>query len=424
MAGAARLSIRRFAAIPLATLSLVSALAIGPARAAQPSGGFAVTTNEFGVTVQCLTEPRWQILADRNQGGVISQFHLPDDSPNLISAERKADGTANAFQGMFNALFMGRRPGETNATDKTHAKNSLWRADHCQLSVLSNNGQEVVVEAKGSASSGSRLLGLAGERVVNYRQTYTCSSNRIVCDGEITWVYPHQTHLAQLTLMTFFAPDAIYHPVYALYGDHQRVELPIVGSDGGVLPAGGRFPMAFEVKLKNGHRLEFRSLEMPPILEKARTYVYEKPWQQDWAQVLGWTGEDINLDHPETQLAAGQPVHYRYEMVMSELPPSQTPPDVVITWPMRESIHPRGEALPFCACATDVQGNPIAASNFQWEMNSLWPPVRYAGAVCRHKVEGKRDFLSAGVTVTNAAGLKSIEYVLININAKSPEERQ
>lgn len=396
-------------------LLITSAMLIGASSA---HAQLVVVEKPDSVTVSSSGSPQWKAVVDRARGGAISQFHLPADGPNVIANE-----AGNPFRGMFSLFYMTRLPGDAPEEQRVKAKGTLWGTSggSAQLKVLSRNEKEVVIETRGKGT-GWRMIGPRGEIVAEYTQTYTFRPDRIICGGELTWVYPYQTRLVEMALETFFAPDAVFHPVHLLHerDQSQRTELALTTSHGQRLPDGIQFPMGYEVRLKNGHRLEFRTLQMPALVEKARWYFLERQWQQEWSRAIAWIGK---AEKPEDEIPPGKPVPYRYEMVMSKLSADQTPPRVVITSPARERKHQLGETVTFTATATDAQGNKL--SNVRWDVYHGWsmakPVKQYAGLSFSHTIpatltEFRNDhYIIATATAMNAAGLKSVEYITVNI---------
>src|SRR3954447_22579734 len=99
--------------------------------------------------------------------------------------------------------------------------------------------------------------------------------------------------------------------------------------------------------------------------------MFERPWQQDWAQAIGFIGDSEQIHEP---FPSGAPVRYRYEMVVDKPPPERMPPRLTITSPERESFCRSGETIRFSAAASDGEGRPIPVDKVRWEV--YYPATR------------------------------------------------
>jgi hypothetical protein len=335
-----------------------------------------------------------------------------------VADDDKAEGTPNPFRGMFNLFYMTRVEGGATPDDRVKAKGTIWKytRDSASLRVVSHDADAVVIEAKGRGF-GWRLLGPDTEAVVDYRQTYTFREGGIACDGELTWVYPHGTRLSEMSLESFLAPSAVAYPIRAVDGSGRATDLPVSSSKGAPFPGGIAYPLTLEVPLRNGHRLRFRTIRLPPVVEKTREYFIERPWQQDWAQAVGFIGDSEQIREP---FPPG-PVRYRYEMLVDRPPPGLMPPRLTVVSPEREGFCRPGETVRFSAAATDPEGRAIADDRIRWEV--YYPPMQlareHAGKALDFVVPAgvgpKGGFLVAKAAVTDASGRTAIEYVKVNV---------
>src|SRR4051812_8025819 len=84
---------------------LAAGLLAAECHAAAP-GRFTVEEGPDAVTVQYHGDPAWKAVVDRTHGGVVSDFRLPADGPNLVAVGDKDDGTINPMRGLFNLFYM------------------------------------------------------------------------------------------------------------------------------------------------------------------------------------------------------------------------------------------------------------------------------------------------------------------------------
>src|SRR4051812_13686667 len=84
---------------------LAAGLLAAEAPAAEP-GRFAVEEGPGAVTVEYRGDPAWKAVVDQTHGGVVRDFRLPADGPNLVATGDKDDGTINPMRGLFNLFYM------------------------------------------------------------------------------------------------------------------------------------------------------------------------------------------------------------------------------------------------------------------------------------------------------------------------------
>jgi hypothetical protein len=373
------------------------------------------------VTVTHTGEPPWAMVLDREHGGVVRDFRLPADGPNLVAVSAKADGGVNSFRGMFSLFYMSRVGNDPDDDRLVKAKGTLWGRSNgsAALRVVSRGADEVVIETKGRGF-GWRLLGPATEPIIEYTQTYTFRPGRVRVAGAFTWVYPYNTELVQTCVLTFFAPDAVNYPVRAVYEGGTEVALPLTSSRGSPFPGEG-YPRSLLVDLTTGYRLDLRPRRLPGVVEKSRWSFFERPWQQDWAQAIGFMGTTAAA---KEKFPAGKPVEYEYEVGLSRPRADDLPPRLTITAPKREAKYKPGDAVRFAAAGTDGRGRTLPGSGIAWEVfhNISELKAAYTGAAFtytlpdRAEAYGKHDYVVAVATVTDTAGRKSRSYVTINVD--------
>jgi hypothetical protein len=159
--------------------------------------------------------------------------------------------------------------------------------------------------------------------VLRYRQRYTFLADRIVCDGELEWLFGavvpgSRPHLLQMQCL--FAPGAVAGELRVWGADGKAVELPQTNSKGANYPAGIDYPLTVEVPLQGGRALHIRSLQMPAAHVQARFYWNEYPRQinnkrgfafKAWE---GWPGNGA------ARFGKDEIIRYRYEVALAPQP--------------------------------------------------------------------------------------------------------
>jgi hypothetical protein len=409
-----------------AALVAVLVLAGASARAE-----FKVVEEKDTITIVHVDEPSWKAVVDRKHGGTIRHFSLPADGPNLVSTQN-ADHLEHSFRGMFSVFYMGRVT-TGDPKKRSRAKGTLWGRsnDTARLRVVSRSDKEVQVETTGTGF-GWRLLGPATEPVVEYRQTYTFLPDRIQCAGELKWVYQHDLKLEVTEFEHFLDYDMIKYPLHVTDDSKLEMELPITGSNGDLVPKKLAFPFTMLVDLKNDYRLQFRPLHVSPIVEKSRWYCAERPWQQDWAQMIAFEGdiETVTENFPGTKVAfpEGKFIPYSHEMQISRTPVADLAvPKVTITSPKRDGMYKLGDKVHFAATAVDSKGNPLP---IEWQVfpypgslktiKTLTAPSFDIAIPGKAKDFDDRDILWATATVKDSMGRKSQQFVSVDVDLPKP----
>lgn len=405
-----------FAGVALLVSAPLEIVAASNARSA-----FTITEDTETLTVAHNAAPQWKAVMHRKRGGVISAFHLPADGPNLVANEK----FTNPFRGLMNLFYMTRVAKEGGAAgERVEAKGTIWGSSlSSSVRVVSHDADRVVVEIAGT-SRGWRFIGPAGEPVAAYRQTYTFRADRIVCAGELNWKYSHGTPLEELSLISYMAPEMVHYPVAIVPGGQPEREIAVTSSHGDRLPEGINHPFTLKMSLKNGYGLQFRPLKMPAVVESSRIYILERPFQQEWAQIIGFIG---HVDKTGEKFPAGQPVAYEYEMEFAKLPGSAARPHLVIKSPARDTKCRLGEAVAFEVTATDVKGQPLPPESIKWEIyrGSARLVKEHAGAsvtctIPSTQAEWASPWMTATATVTDSEGRRAIEYTKVDVDLTAP----
>jgi hypothetical protein len=193
------------------------------------------------------------------------------------------------------------------------------------------------------------------------------------------------------------------------------------GSGGEKLPASVGFPFTMLVDLKNNYRLAFRPLDVSPIVQKSRWYAIERPWQQEWAQMVSFEGD---VEEAKERFPVGKAVPYSHEMQISRTPAADlSVPVITFTSPKRDTTYKLGDIVHFAANAVDSLGNTLP---IEWE---VFP---YPGALKARKILhgasfdlaipakaadfDNRDIFRAAATVTDRLGKKTQQYISIDID--------
>src|SRR5579883_723162 len=242
-----------------------------PAPARPPEAEFAVRTEGRRVTVTCRSIPDWRAVIDRDRGGVITEFRLPADGPNLASD----DGTR--FEGLCNLIYAQFK--EAGKDGAYVAKGALFSFGKVStLSVVEKSSTRIVVEVEGTG--GNQVEPKAD--VIHFRQRYTFLPDRVICDGDVRWVFAGPvpgSHPELIQLQCMFAAGAVDGEMRVWGTDVGPVMLPRTNSKGRNYPAGIEYPLTVEVPLKTGRSFHIHSLTVPAPFARARFYYNEFPDQ-------------------------------------------------------------------------------------------------------------------------------------------------
>lgn len=268
--------------------------------------------SEYGtVIVRSSAGPGWKVVIDSRRGGVITELRVPADGPNLASND------GSRFEGLCNVIYVDRKqPGEEN---DYIAKGSYYYYGSVEkLSVLEQRADRVVVEVTGRG--GNQVSPKAD--VVRYRQRYTFSADRVVCEGEIEWLFDDivsGSHPELIQLNSAFDHAAVAGEMRVWDQDSAPIFLPQTNSKGRNYPEGIDYPVTVEVPLRGGHALQFRSLEMPADVVQARFYWNEYPRQIEGKRGFafkaweGWPGNGA------VRFPNDKPIFYKYEVQIAAL---------------------------------------------------------------------------------------------------------
>lgn len=292
---------------------LLTAWAGRPTVAAPPAtAGLAVTAAADTVTVTSSVGAGWKAVVDRKRGGVITELRFPADGANVVSND------GSRFEGLFNTIYVEFK--EAGKDGAYVAKGSLYYFGSVgKMTVAERGADRVVVEVEGKG--GNQVAPKAD--VLRYRQRYTFLPDRIVCDGELEWLFDDVvpgSHPHLLQMQCLFTPGAVAGELRVRGANGKAVELPQTNSKGANYPAGIDYPLTVEVPLPGGRALHVRSLEMPESLVQARFYWNEFPRQihdkrgfafKAWE---GWPGNG------KVRFGKDEVIRYRYEVAVAARP--------------------------------------------------------------------------------------------------------
>jgi enterochelin esterase-like enzyme len=274
---------------------------------ARPVGPMAVRREGDKIVITSSAGPTWKAAVDGKHGGVITALRIPADGNNLASDD------GSRFEGLCNLIYVDFQ--ETGKDGAYVAKGSLYYFGATErLSILEEQPDRIVVEVTGRA--GNQVTPKAD--VLRYRQRYTFLVDRIVCEGEVDWMFDDVTPGSRpelIQLNNVFAPGAVEGEMSVWDADTGAVPLPQTNSKGRNYPEGINYPLTVQVPLRGGHALRFHSLQMPDDLVQARFYWNEFPRQIENKRGFafkaweGWPGNG-NVSFPNDE-----PIAYRYEIV-------------------------------------------------------------------------------------------------------------
>ena len=98
------------------------------------------------------------------------------------------------------------------------------------------------------------MIGPKSETVIQYRQTFTFRPRRITVDGDLTWVYGHETRPAEICVLNYFAPYSVRWPIRMAGAEGAMKELALAWSGGAPFPAGLTHPATAEIWFRGGGR--------------------------------------------------------------------------------------------------------------------------------------------------------------------------
>ncbi|MCX7012631.1 MAG: hypothetical protein NTW86_08720 [Candidatus Sumerlaeota bacterium] len=403
--------------------SLAIPLLLGAVWLASPAAAqMKVEETPDAITVSSSEAPTYKIKLDLKQGGVATELCLPADGPNLIYDK-------GGFSGMFNlfACDVLAKPPE-GAKDGAVAKMLIKNMGTLESAkVVKKAPEEVVVEIKGTAT-GWRLLGPKGEKIADYRQTFTFAPRSVVCDGEMTWVYGHDSKPVDVSFYNYFAPDTVNWPVRIGNGKEANQDLQLISGGGAAFPEGIHNPATFEVWFRNGQRMFMRSIEVPESMRVAPWFKYEKPWQTAWTQNLGFGG---NGTDGAPLFPVGKPIAYKYKVEFPAEAPANTPPSVRITDPKRGGKPDAedsdvwsgltvklGEEIRITAKGEDKEDGAIPGASLKWECcrNNKIPVASGSGESFTVKPTDE-GFHWVKVSAKDSKGLSGEDYITFRVLA-------
>jgi hypothetical protein len=375
----ARISFPATLAILFTASALISCAGSSPATkaprpAALSSDGtisnamFAVVRSGHQVTIIGRQAPSWSATIDAAHGGTIRSFKVPFNGPEIVESD-----PGKPFAGLFNVHFMSHetptvtddRPAEVIAASEKGAevaKGSLWRPNDNEGRITSIRLHEtqVVVEVQGKVG-GWRMRGPKNEKVVAFRTVYTFDHGTILCDGEIKWIYPHGTRLEGMALAQSFAPEVINLPVMVVFDHNDRLPMPLTTNAGvEFFHETMKYPLLFEVDLKNGYRLTVRPMELPPQFDGTRRVTFERPWQREGSPLLALRAGTKGGTMP---FPVNQPIRFKHALSITY--PTYPKPLVTIS-PAQKYVP--GQPLQLSARAIDPSEGVLPGDRIEWEI--------------------------------------------------------
>lgn len=311
--------------VALATILILACCAVRAIAANAPAPGVLTVKSMGGkVVVTSAATPSWKAVVDSANGGVITELCIPSDGPNIASN----DGTR--FDGVCNVVYVDFK--ETGVDHSGYvAKGSLYYYAHApKIAVMESRPDRVVVTVEGR--SGNQVEPQVD--VISYRQRYTFTADRIMCEGDVDWLFDDvvpgsRPELIQLN--NVFAPGMVRGELRVQDTDTGPLVLLQSNSKGMNYPAGIDYPLTVEVPLADGHSLFFRSVEVPEAFKRARFYWNE--YQRQISDKRGfafkaWEGWPGNGD---AKFPSDRPIPYKYGLSIgarsgptSELPEAES----------------------------------------------------------------------------------------------------
>jgi hypothetical protein len=183
-----------------------------------------------------------------------------------------------------------------------------------------------------------------------------------------------------------FMPQTVQGPV-RFTNDSAAANFFSTTSGGAKIPAGFTYPFTGGNFLKNGYKINVRTIDASCDLKKSDFYFYEKTWQQDWHQLSGFM---YKLDPTPID----KPITITHEISFSKATPAEMPPVVTIhspTWETRwrdekDEVPPYkiGDTIKLNASAVNFDGTPVPDQDFAWtiHIDPWWktPAITLRGA--------------------------------------------
>src|SRR5579871_1221915 len=228
-----RSSIRRGVRTGVALCGLLLSVS---ARAAEPavpapvvpaakSGPLEVHQDGVRIRVTSSAGPTWRAFVDRRKGGIITNLCIPAEGDNLAAA----DGAR--FEGLCNLVYVDYqetpKPGKDSAYVAKGSFSYYSTLERMEVEELTPERVVVVVEGKGGNQTQPKA------DVLRFRQKYTFLPDRIVCAGEIEWLFDTVvpgSHPELLQPSCKFAPNVLSGELRIWDRDSSPVLLPQTNS--------------------------------------------------------------------------------------------------------------------------------------------------------------------------------------------------
>ncbi|MGH7997222.1 MAG: hypothetical protein ACREFX_12825, partial [Opitutaceae bacterium] len=276
-------------------------LALGAFAASVASAQMTVRRTAKAIVVSSSGRPGYRLKLDLTQGGVATQFRIPADGPDVTSDQA-------GWSGLFGLYVQGGTDGPPPGAD-AYGERTLVKGDGVLDSarVAVRTPGRIVVDLAGHAS-GWGTYGRSGERFIDYRNRLTFEADRIVSNGEVTWVCGHDTVPNVIAPVGLFAPNLVQWPIRLIGPDGASHEIPLALDDEAPFPRGLTYPVTAEIWLRGGRCLLIRSLRVPHDWVRHPWLDYERPWLTHWRQSFAFT------NNPADRGPVGKPIRYSYEI--------------------------------------------------------------------------------------------------------------
>jgi CubicO group peptidase (beta-lactamase class C family) len=318
--------------------------------AASAFAQLSVSEAPDAITVISPDIPGWSATIDLKRGGAITALHIPRNGPNLVQ-------TDSSFFNLF-AMTSEKIDGRTI---------KAWSASNGRIerpTIVRRDGLVTVFVA-------GKAMSKRDETFFDYRHTYTFRADRVSLDGEAIWRFP-KTSMTDSSMGFDAAPDTLYQPVRIGAGGKPPAPLELTTSGGAYFDEGIGYPMDAEFRLRNGHSFVLRAIDVPQTYRSNPRFIYEKPWQANWAGRWYWEGDadgKTRAGAKPAQYVAGEPFRYQYELVIDPTRTGNTPPEVTITSPVRDSRYYHvGDTVVLKGEAKDREDGPIPPDRLAWEI--------------------------------------------------------
>ena len=284
------------------------------------------------------------------------------------------------------------------------------------VKLLKREGNEIVVAVKAHSSGWYTLVD--GEKIVDYQLTYTLRPDSITCQGEVNWVFPHDVSMGVANQNFHFVQNLVQFPVRATGYNGKQIDIPVTSSKGVNFPPDFASPKMQTILLKNGYEISLVGVDFPDFYKKTSHGGIERPWQR------GMTEVTVEGSAQASGEKIPQPLRYTYQMQFKRADAQKSAPLLTIVSPDATKVYKAGVPIEFAVAATDVNGNPVAIQRVNWDVKAMFDSLIHSAESPSFTYSVPEDMIHddansgaffAKVEVTDAKGLKSMEYVKFNV---------